>query len=212
MPKIIDTLLEEHQNIQKLLVVLERELEIFDRSGRPDYEILQSIIQYFQDYPERCHHPKEEMIFEKLKARDPAAAKRFGDVEAEQGLKPDVCAAFHAVEYVLADQEFLRQSFHLAVHDFIEHLREHLKKEEQLLFPAALRALRPEDWTEIDARLDDRKDPLFDSVVEERFHNLGKTILRWERETEESREPWVGIRTDAAFRRHGGELNSGRGA
>jgi len=31
---------------------------------RPDYEILQTIIQYFQDYPESCHHPKEEMIFE----------------------------------------------------------------------------------------------------------------------------------------------------
>ena len=82
MPKIIDILLDEHQNIEKLLLVLEHELEVFDRSGRPDYEILQSIIQYFQDYPESCHHPKEEMIFEKLKLRDPAAAKRFGDVYA----------------------------------------------------------------------------------------------------------------------------------
>ena len=74
MPKIIDLLLEEHRNIEKLLLVVEHELEIFDSSGRPDYEILQTIIQYFQDYPESCHHPKEEMIFEKLKARDPAAA------------------------------------------------------------------------------------------------------------------------------------------
>jgi hypothetical protein len=31
------------------LPVLERE-RIFDRSGRPDYEILRAIIQYFQDY------------------------------------------------------------------------------------------------------------------------------------------------------------------
>ena len=87
MPKIIDILLEEHQNIEKLLLVLEHELELFDRSDRPDYEILQTIIQYFQDYPESCHHPKEEMIFEKLKARDPAKAKRFGDVEAEHELE-----------------------------------------------------------------------------------------------------------------------------
>ena len=87
MPKIIDILLEEHQNIEKLLLVLEHELEIFDSGGRPDYEILQTMIQYFQDYPESCHHPKEEMIFEKLKARDPAAAKRFGDVEAEHEIE-----------------------------------------------------------------------------------------------------------------------------
>jgi hemerythrin-like domain-containing protein len=188
MPKIIDILLEEHQNIEKLLLVLEHELEIFDSSGRPDYEILQTIIQYFQDYPESCHHPKEEKIFEKLKARDPAAAKLFGDVEAEHEVETRRLRSFaRAVDSVLADQEFLRESFHLAVQDFVKHQREHLQKEERLLFPAAAKALRREDWAEIDARLDDRKDPLFDSVVEEKFHNLRKTILRWEQETEQTR-------------------------
>jgi len=188
MPKIVDLLLEEHRNIEKLLLVVEHELAIFDSSGRPDYEILQTIIQYFQDYPESCHHPKEEMIFEKLKARDSASAKRFGDVEAEHEVETRRLQSFaRAVDSVLADQEFLRESFHLAVHDFIAHQREHLRKEELLLFPAAAKALRPEDWSEIDARLDDRKDPLFDSVVAEKFHNLQRTILRWEQETEESR-------------------------
>ncbi|HEX3117170.1 MAG TPA: hemerythrin domain-containing protein [Bradyrhizobium sp.] len=188
MPKIIDLLLEEHQNIERLLLVLEHELEIFDRSGRPDYEILQTIIQYFQDYPERCHHPKEEMIFEKLKARDAVAAKRFGDVEAEHEVETRRLRSFaRAVDSVLADQEFLRESFHLAVNDFIEHQRQHLRKEERLLFPAAIKALRREDWAEIDARLDNRKDPLFDGVVEEKFNALRKTILRWEQETEEAR-------------------------
>ncbi len=188
MPKIITLLLEEHQNIEKLLLVVEHELEIFDSGGRPDYEILQTIIQYFQDYPEGRHHPKEEMIFRKLKARDPAAAKRVGDVEAEHEVEARRLQSFaRAVASVLADQEFLRESFHLAVHDFVENQREHLRKEEQLLFPAAAKALRPEDWAEIDARLDDRKDPLFDSMVEEKFRDLQKTILRWEQETEETR-------------------------
>jgi hemerythrin-like domain-containing protein len=188
MPKIIEILLEEHQNIEKLLLVLEHELEVFDRSERADYEILQTIIRYFQDYPASCHHPKEEMIFEKLKARDPVAAERIGDVEGDHELEAQRLRSFAwAVDAVLADQEFLRASFHLAVHDFVEHQRRHLEKEERLLFPAAVKALRPEDWAEIDGRLDDRKDPLFNSVVEERFHNLQKTILRWEQETEETR-------------------------
>jgi hypothetical protein len=54
--------------------------------------------------------------------------------------------------------------------------------------------LLPEDWAEIDARLDDRKDPLFDGVVEEKFHNLQNTILRWEQETEEARAAMVRAR------------------
>ena len=148
---------------------------------------MQTIIQYW-DYPKSCHHPKGRLIFEKLKARDPAAAKRFGDVEADHGVEAKRLRSFaRAVDYILADQEFLRESFHLAVHDFIEHQRQHLEKEERLLFPVAVKALRSEDWTEIDARLDDRKDPLFNSVVEEKFHNLQKPILRWEQETEETR-------------------------
>jgi hemerythrin-like domain-containing protein len=188
MPKIIDILLEEHRNIEKLLLVLEHELELFDRGERPDYEILQTIIQYFHDYPESCHHPKEEMIFKKLKARDPAAAKRFGDVDAEHEVEAKRLRSFAGVvDAILADQEFLRETFHLASHDLIEHQRQHLEKEERLLFPAAIKALRSEDWAEIDARLDDRKDPLFDSAVEEKFHNLQETILRWEQETEETR-------------------------
>jgi hemerythrin-like domain-containing protein len=188
MPKIIDLLLEEHQNIEKLLQVLEHELELFDHSGRPDYEILSNIIHYFQDYPESCHHPKEEMIFGKLKALDPAAAQAFGDVEAEHQLETARLHSFaRAVDSVLADQEFLRESFHLAVHDFIAHQRQHLEKEERLLFPAAVKTFRSEDWAEIDSRLDDRKDPLFDRVVEEKFRNLQNTILRWEQETEEAR-------------------------
>ena len=131
---------------------------------------------------------EEHRNIEKLKARDPASAKRFGDVEAEHELETRRLQGFaRAVDSVLADQEFLRESFHLAVRDFIAHQREHLRKEELLLFPAAAKALRPEDWAEIDARLDDRKDPLFDSVVEEKFHNLQQTILRWEQETEETR-------------------------
>ena len=188
MPKIIEILLQEHQNIEKLLLVLEHELEIFDRSERADYEILQNIIQYFQDYPASCHHPKEEMIFKKLKARDPVAAKSVGDVEGDHELEAQRLRSFErAVDAVLADQEFLRENFHQAVHDFVEHQRRHLEKEERLLFPAAVKALRREDWAEIDGRLDDRQDPLFNGVVEERFHSLQKTILRWERETEESR-------------------------
>jgi hemerythrin-like domain-containing protein len=188
MPKIIEILLEEHQNIEKLLLVLEHELDLFDRGARPDYEILQSIIQYFQDYPESCHHPKEEMIFAKLQARDPDAARGFGDVEAEHELETKRLHSFaRAVDSVLADQEFLRENFHLAVRDFIAHQRQHLEKEERLLFPAAVKALQPEDWAAIDARLDAREDPLFNSVVEEKFHNLQKTILRWEQETEETR-------------------------
>ena len=188
MSNIIQILLEEHRNIDKLLLVLEQELQVFDRSEEPDYEILQAVIEYFQDYPENCHHPKEDMVFEKLKIRDPAAAERVGDAEAEHEVETlRLRRLIEAVEEILAGREFLRQAFHDVVHDFIEHQRKHMDKEERLLFPAAVKSLQPEDWAEIDARLNDRKDPLFNGVIETKFQALQRTILRWERETETRR-------------------------
>jgi hemerythrin-like domain-containing protein len=188
MSRIIEILLEEHRNIKTLLLVLEQELEVFDYSDQPDYEILQAIIEYFQDYPESYHHPKEDIVFEKLKARDRAVAKRVGDVEAEHQVETNRLREFaQAVENILAGREFLRQSFHNIVRDFVEHQRQHMDKEERLLFPAAVKGLRPEDWAEIDQRLKNRKDPLFDDVVENKFRALHRTILRWERETQANR-------------------------
>ena len=188
MSNIIQILLEEHRNIDKLLLVLERELDVFGRSEEPDYEIFQAVIQYFQDYPENCHHPKEDMVFEKLKARDAAAADRIGDAEADHRVETlRLRRLVEAVEDILAGREFLRQTFHDVVHEFIAHQRQHMDKEERLLFPAAIKGLRPEDWADIDARLNDRKDPLFNGVIETKFQALQRTILRWEQETETSR-------------------------
>jgi hemerythrin-like domain-containing protein len=189
MSNIIQILLEEHRNIDKLLLVLEHELEVFDRSEEPDYEILRAVIEYFQDYPENCHHPKEDVVFEKLKLRDPAAAARIGDAEAEHKIETQrLRRLVEAVEEILAGREFLRQTFHDVAFDFIKHQRQHMDKEERLLFPAAVQRLRPEDWAAIDARLEDRKDPLFNGAVETKFQALQRTILRWQRETDQSRE------------------------
>ncbi len=60
MIEIIEVLKHEHRNIEKLLQVLERELSIFDRGDRPDYEVVLAMINYFIDYPASCHHPKED--------------------------------------------------------------------------------------------------------------------------------------------------------
>ena len=37
---IIDFLRQEHRNVEKLLRVLEKELNVFDRGERPDYEVI----------------------------------------------------------------------------------------------------------------------------------------------------------------------------
>jgi hemerythrin-like domain-containing protein len=83
MTYVVEVLRQEHRNIEKLLRVLEQELTVFDRGDRPNYEVVVGVIDYFKDYPDSCHHPKEDIIFEKLKSRDPVTAANIGDLRAE---------------------------------------------------------------------------------------------------------------------------------
>lgn len=188
MTGIIDILREEHRTMEQLLLVLEQELEIFGRSERPDYEVVQAIITYFQDYPDCCHHPKEDVLFEKLKARDPVAADGIGDLAAEhQEESKRLHRLARALEYIMAGGEALRQSFDTIVRNFIEHERHHIDMEERTLFPAAVKALRSEDWAGIDARLDDKQDPLANGAIEEKFRFLHHRILQWEEQSKADR-------------------------
>jgi hypothetical protein len=90
---IIERLSQEHRNVEKLLAILERELEVFDRGDLPDYEVIGAIISYFEVYPEVYHHPQEDVVFAKLKIRDPAGRRRsvISLVNTKKG--PNVCAA-----------------------------------------------------------------------------------------------------------------------
>ncbi len=188
MTGLIDVLREEHRNIEKLLGVLEQELGVFDRRERPDYETLQAVVDYFAEYPARCHHPKEDMIVEILKMRDPAAARAAGAIEADHLQETErLRRVAHTIENVRTGGELPRETVDDVVRDFIAHERRHIEAEERALFPAALRVLRPTDWARIDARMSDARDPLFNTTVEQKFRARAEKILQWERENEDDR-------------------------
>jgi hemerythrin-like domain-containing protein len=185
---IIERLSQEHRNIERLLAILERELEVFDRGDRPDYEVIRAVISYFEVYPEVYHHPQEDLVFAKLRMRDPVAAAKVGDLAREHRKGAErLHRVAHAVENVLADGEILRQTVDTIVRDFITHERRHMMMEDRDFFPAALKALKPQDWKEIASAVTGHKDPLFSDVAEDQFDGLRAHILRLEQEAEAER-------------------------
>jgi hemerythrin-like domain-containing protein len=188
MIEIIEILRQEHRNIEKLLRVLERELNVFDRGDRPDYDVVLAVIDYFRDYPDSCHHPKEDIIVRKFKARDPVAAAAIGDLEAEhqEGARR-LRRVAQAVESVLSDRDLMRQTVDDIIRDFINHERRHMAMEERVMFPAVLEALGPEDWADIALQMADRYGPPWQPDFEERFSTLRRNILEMEEEAEARR-------------------------
>src|SRR5262250_2763142 len=150
MVEIIEILREEHRNIEKLLRVMEQELTVFDRGERPDYEVFGAIIEFFKKYPDSCHHPKEDVIYEKFKARDPSRAASIADLQAEhrEGAVR-LCRVAQAIDSVLNDQELLRERVDRIVRDFIDNERKHIALEDDIIFPAIVDTLQPGDWADI---------------------------------------------------------------
>ncbi len=185
---IIDLLRQEHRNMEKLLLVLERELSVFDRAERPDYEVVWKIISYFKVYPEAYHHPQEDLIFKKMESRDPVAVANIGDLAAEHRSGTErLRRVVQAVESALTDREVQRQSVDDIIRDFIVHERTHIAMEERDFFPAAIKALQPQDWAEIDSALTAQKAPLVSEIVDERFDAVRRHIFQLEQEAEAKR-------------------------
>ena len=135
------------------------------------------------------HHPQEDLVFAKLRERDPVAAAKVGDLAREHHTGAErLRGVAQAVRYVLADGEVLRQNVDTIVRDFIAHERHHMMMEDRDFFPAALKALTPRDWAEIASALTNPEDPLFSDAAEETFGALRARILQLEQEADADRK------------------------
>src|SRR5678816_3461811 len=62
----------EHVNFATLLELGLEEIERFSRGKAPDYELMLDIMFYMTHYPDVLHHPKEDLAFARIAARDPS--------------------------------------------------------------------------------------------------------------------------------------------
>jgi hemerythrin-like domain-containing protein len=168
----------DHVNMSRLLKLLAREVDAFFAGNEPDWAIVESILEYNLSYPDVFHHPKEELVLEKVRLRDPDAARIIGELETEhESLAAEGRRFYAAVRSVMDDSDLPRGWFTGLANDYIGHMRRHMQMEEVIFFPIAKQALKAKDWADVEARLAHSLDPLWDSGVESRFDRLRERIL-----------------------------------
>ena len=79
MAEVLDRLEQEHTNMAKPVDVLEHRLAVFAEAGTVDYDLILRIVDYFLDYPDQVHHPKEDLVYRKLRERAPGGDGQRGD-------------------------------------------------------------------------------------------------------------------------------------
>jgi hemerythrin-like domain-containing protein len=181
MSKIVDALRKEHAKILTVLDILEREIEAFADGVAVDYGLIAAIVDYFTDFPDQQHHPKEDLIFARLRRADPAAASGVGDLPAlHAGLAAELQAFAGALEATTFDEIHPRTDLMALARAFIDHQRLHLTMEELYFFPVAEQTLDPGAWTELDTAIASASDPLVGGTSGDKFEALRRTIVGWE--------------------------------
>jgi len=180
MPVLLERLGTEHHNLAQLLHILERQLDRLSARGQPDYPLLDLLLAYFLDFPERVHHPKEDMLLARLQARAPDAAATVGSPLAEHcDLSLRTRRLADTVRAVARGGDAGERDYLARLgRDFVDFYFHHMHEENENFFRLAATHLTDADWATAEAEGESGDDPLFGGTVEERFRVLEREIHR----------------------------------
>jgi hemerythrin-like domain-containing protein len=178
MTHAIMVLQQEHKGMARLLSLMEKLLSDIDEGGSPDTNLMLEIGEYLSGYPEQCHHPKEDLIFRKLQAKDPDAQISRVDLLHEHAQLSELIDSFTDSLSGLDDSADSRQSgLAQAMRELIAAYKHHMDMEETHFFPLATSRLSADDWAEIDFAVSEQDDPLLDAAST-KYSRLRDEIFR----------------------------------
>ena len=177
--KALSAIKDEHLSLAAVVDALGHIVQRAGLAAEPgDEQIIEAIISYLREFPERLHHPKEEAyLFQKLGVRYPERKAEICELcqqhKREKELLADLEGAFAAYRRAHSEGEALRR----AVGAFVEHVVAHIALEETAILPAARQHLKTSDWQEIATAFAESGDPRFDEVVDADFRTLFSRIV-----------------------------------
>ena len=178
MSDVIAALKLDHANIAKILELLESEILAIEVGKTPDYPLLQDIMCYMNQYPDRFHHPKEDLMFAQVLKYEPGARADVATLLKEH---ISIGLAGQNFERMLRtsniDSVDVREGLGTAGFAYIRAQRQHMFLEEKKLFPMAQTVLTDKDWQEIEGAVDAIEDPLFEAEFATGYERLYRLII-----------------------------------
>ena len=170
----------EHVNFGRLLDCLEAQLDLFhEGEGTPHYELMLDVMFYMTHYPDVIHHPKEDLAFELIRARDPQVAAIVDALDQQhEDLRRMGAELVVHLSDIFNGAIASREAVETLARDYVATFREHIGFEERKMLPMAARLLDDKDWAEIDAAVRHIDDPLFGHNPEPRYRTIERHLER----------------------------------
>lgn len=166
----------EHHQTADLLDIFEEQLQFDDEI---DLVLIRSIVEYFREYPDQCHHPVEDLVFRYIEKRQPDASVTVAQIlHDHKGISELTDKLESILDSVIAGSTTDSKELRTVAKEFVDTYRSHMEAEERDFFPLALAVLQDNDWAEIGYVLFDSSDPLYNKGAENRFRSLRQEIDR----------------------------------
>ncbi len=146
--KATDELKKEHRGIERMLTVAEAIAGKLETGQPIPPEHLSRMVEFFQVFADKCHHGKEEdQLFRSLE--ETGFAPFAGPIqvmleEHKQGREYVKAMAQAAKDYAY-EPEKTANAFSENARGYISLLRQHIQKEDNVLYPMADKHLSPEE-------------------------------------------------------------------
>ncbi len=177
MPSSIGFWRTEHASFANLLTLFEHKLAALQSGGQPDYEAMLDIVQYLRHFPDRYHHPREDVAFACLAQHDPALAPLLDRLKGEHHSIALSGEKLKALLSAAANDAFVgRETIESAALDYVAAYRNHIANEELIVLPRAGSLLTLEDWAAVARAVPQVRDPLFGDQADERYRELRRQI------------------------------------
>ena len=175
----IVSLRREHANMRSVLMLIGDLLTLIDECRAPDFVLLANALYYMRRFPSLVHHPKEDAIFERVAALDPASNGEVEKVRAQhlEIYQLEDWLIESALDAPKPGTEKRARLVEFGKH-YLELQRSHSENEERLLFPRAVELLSAKDWVGIERFFKKIDDPVFGNHTGERYELLYDHLMR----------------------------------
>jgi len=164
---------EDHRNMILVLNILDDLVEQMDAGKDPDFELFDEIMRYMTVYPDAVHHPKEDIVYEQLRAKRPDLTERLDHVPDDHSDIAHLSSLLRdEVEAIIAGAAVRREKMIEDTAAYVSRLRIHIQWEEEDLFMRIDKMLDAEPQKVDVSEYEHIKDPVFELEIEAGFRRL----------------------------------------
>ncbi len=194
---LMKALRAEHRHMGTVMQLFANQIKAIEGGELVDTHVVYEIMHYMATWPDRFHHPREDLIYARVAEVDPKAADDADTLQRDHDHTAKLSRA------VLQDIERWRRGevSGLVVvsrgRDYIEHIHEHMNVEEKVVFPRIEETLTLQDWRELaeDDQLEEVTRSVFGPQVQREFRNMTRKLRRSLRRSVErgTLTEWIGV-------------------